>query len=325
MNATTAPADLNTMISPSERCINPSDPAVGSAVADAVRYDDGTFVLIESIKNLPIHSTEIPDGMLILVYCTKGHMQADFMGRTHRISEGDAVICTSRLVPENSMISPDFDAIIFGLKSSDLQLRSVCRGKDLYSLITYTRDHPVHHLDDNEQQLLKHYYAIVRLKLAQPDAPFHADVMHSLFNTILYEICAVRANHNEVLEDDNVGLHRGDYLFRRFLELLQKDGQHERSVTTYARKLNVSPKYLTTVVKNASGYTTLQWIHRNTAELVAHQLKYTDLSIKEIAYSLDFSNLSFFGKFCKAHLGCSPKTFRNRLVYGKGRKERDGE
>lgn len=314
MNAT--PATVSPATSPAHVA-----KTANADLANAVRYDDGTFVLIESIKNLPIHSAEIPEGVLILLYCTKGHMQGDFLGRTHRIETGDAVVCTSRLVPENCMISPDFDAIIFAMKSRDLQFNSACRGKDLYSLITYTRDHPVHHLDDSEQQLLQHYYSIIRLKLSQPNAPYHAEVMHSLFNTILFEISSVMSSRSEVVEEPNVGLHRGDYLFRRFLELLQKDGQHERSVTTYARKLNVSPKYLTTVVKNASGYTTLQWIHRNTAELVAHQLKHTDLSIKEIAYSLDFSNLSFFGKFCKAHLGCSPKTFRNRIAYGKANKE----
>lgn len=300
-------------------------PAAGATESSFSRYDDGTFILIESVKSLPIHPTEIPEGMLILVYCTKGHMQGDFLGRTHRIEAGDTVICTTRLAPENAMISPDFDAIIFAMKSRDLQFNAACRGKDLYSLITFTRDHPVHHLTDDEQQLLQHYYNILRLKLSHPDEPYHAEVMHSLFNTIIYEICTVMAKHGDTTEEPTAGLHRGDYLFRRFLELLQKDGQHERSVTTYARKLNVSPKYLTTVVKNASGYTTLQWIHRNTAELVAHQLKHTDLSIKEIAYSLDFSNLSFFGKFCKAHLGCSPKTYRNRIAYGKGRKEEDVE
>lgn len=313
---------INATTNPSPPTTNVATPAT-EMKADGIitNYDDGTFVLIESIKNLPMHSAEIPEGMIILLYCTKGHMQGDFLGRTHRIEAGDTVICTARLTPENLMISPDFDAIIFGMKSPDLQFNATCRGRDLYSLITFTREHPVHHLSENEQQLLHDYYDIIRLKLSRPNAPYHDEVMHSLFNTIIFEICSVMTTHNETKEEPHEGIHRGDYLFRRFLELLQKDGQHERSVTTYARKLNVSPKYLTTVVKNASGYTTLQWIHRNTAELVAHQLKHTDLSIKEIAYALDFSNLSFFGKFCKAHLGCSPKTFRNRIAYGKSNKE----
>ena len=46
---------------------------------------------------------------------------------------------------------------------------------------------------------------------------------------------------------------------------------------------------------------------------VRYQLKYSQKSIKEIADYLDFPNISFFGKFVRRHVGCSPKEYRRRL------------
>jgi len=41
------------------------------------------------------------------------------------------------------------------------------------------------------------------------------------------------------------------------------------------------------------------------------QLKSTNLSIHDIAYALNFTNMSFFGKYFKRHVGMSPQEYRN--------------
>lgn len=40
-------------------------------------------------------------------------------------------------------------------------------------------------------------------------------------------------------------------------------------------------------------------------------LRYTDLSVQEIAYRLNFPTQSAFGKYFKQQIGASPKHFRN--------------
>ena len=41
------------------------------------------------------------------------------------------------------------------------------------------------------------------------------------------------------------------------------------------------------------------------------KLKSTDMTIQEIAYSLNFPSASFFGKYFKRHMGMSPLEYRN--------------
>lgn len=283
----------------------------GTLERDALSdYNDGTFVLIDSVKNLPDGASDAQQGMLLFMLCTQGHLRGEICGRTYDVCVGDSVICSPHLRVESLMVSPDFDANIFGMTSHALRFNMPCQGKELFKIIMYSHEHPIHHLNDEERHLVTLYYDLIHRKIAEADGPFHREVMHSLFCTVLYEICGMVARRTETQPAREGRVKHSDYLFRRFLELLEQHGHRERSVSAYARWLNVSAKHLSNVIKEVSGYPALQWIHRNTAEIIAHQLRNTDMSIKEIAYDLNFTNLSFFGKFCKAQLGCAPKKFR---------------
>lgn len=81
----------------------------------------------------------------------------------------------------------------------------------------------------------------------------------------------------------------------------------------YANQLCVTPKYLTMVVKKVSGKGVSQWIDTYLMEQILFHLKITNLSIAEIAYKLNFSNASFFGKYVKVHTGESPTKLRRTL------------
>nr|WP_314996334.1 helix-turn-helix domain-containing protein [uncultured Prevotella sp.] len=45
---------------------------------------------------------------------------------------------------------------------------------------------------------------------------------------------------------------------------------------------------------------------------ITNYLRTTDLSVKEISHRLGFPNTSFFGKYVKDHLGCSPLEYRRK-------------
>ena len=81
-------------------------------------------------------------------------------------------------------------------------------------------------------------------------------------------------------------------------------------INSLSKKLNISSKYLSNTCKSNSGKTAYEWIIEYAVEDISRCLSHSDMSIKEIAGYLDFPNLSFFGKFVKAHLGCSPTEYR---------------
>lgn len=105
-----------------------------------------------------------------------------------------------------------------------------------------------------------------------------------------------------------------DALYARFMDLLFMHHRWERSVAFYASKMCITSKYLTTVIKAASGKTPSEWIREETIKEIEHMLCHTQMPIKEIVYWFNFPNASFFGKYFKAQKGISPKHYRKTYI-----------
>jgi AraC-like DNA-binding protein len=103
---------------------------------------------------------------------------------------------------------------------------------------------------------------------------------------------------------------RSTLITQDFIELVNADNGTHRSVAYYADKLCYSPKYLSSVIKDTTGKTPMQFIQENTIKHIKYKLRHSNMSIKEIADSLNFPNASFFGKFVKFHTGMTPIEYR---------------
>ena len=82
------------------------------------------------------------------------------------------------------------------------------------------------------------------------------------------------------------------------------------SVQYVADKLNVSPNYLSNLLKVLTGQSTQQHIHDKLIEKAKERLSTTDLSVSEIAYELGFEHSQSFSKLFKAKTDLSPMKFR---------------
>lgn len=92
--------------------------------------------------------------------------------------------------------------------------------------------------------------------------------------------------------------------------LIFKYYRNERSLSFYAEKLFITPKYLSEVVRHATGKKVMELIAGAVLLDAKAQLKSTTRTIQQISDSLNFPNSSFFGKYFKKHIGVSPKVYR---------------
>lgn len=100
-----------------------------------------------------------------------------------------------------------------------------------------------------------------------------------------------------------------EYCFR-FIDLLAKHFDTSRRIDFYAEQLCLTPKYLTTLLRDMTGKSAKDWIDDFIISDAQFLLRHSDMSIQQIAFELNFPNQSFFGKFFKEHTGCSPSGFR---------------
>jgi AraC family transcriptional activator of pobA len=82
------------------------------------------------------------------------------------------------------------------------------------------------------------------------------------------------------------------------------------TVQYVAEQLNVSPKYLSNLLRVLTGQSTQQHIHDKLLEKAKEKLTTTNLTISEISYQLGFEHIQSFSKLFKTKTNLSPLEFR---------------
>ena len=100
-------------------------------------------------------------------------------------------------------------------------------------------------------------------------------------------------------------------VFDQFIKLVSQNYTVHRNVGFYADKLCLTPKYLSKLIRDTSGRSAPDWIDSYVVLEAKNLLKYSNATIKEIVYTLNFPNQSVFYKFFKARTGMTPTEYRN--------------
>ena len=99
-----------------------------------------------------------------------------------------------------------------------------------------------------------------------------------------------------------------------FIALVEKHFRTDHAVSAYADRLFVSPKSLTKRLK-AHGYKTPTEIIRDRIVLEAkRELRYTQKTVKEIAFELGFDDPAYFTRYFKKASQLSPQGYRDTYL-----------
>ena len=97
----------------------------------------------------------------------------------------------------------------------------------------------------------------------------------------------------------------------QFIALLESGiYRTERNVAYYASRLCITPKYLSKLIKQATGRSAPDWIDAYVILEAKNLLRYSGKSIKEIVQDLNFPSQSVFYKYFKSHTGLTPSEYR---------------
>ena len=99
---------------------------------------------------------------------------------------------------------------------------------------------------------------------------------------------------------------------KNFLRLVRAHHRRERAIGFYADKMFISPKYLSLIIKEATGRSAAEWIDQYVIQEAKNLLRYSGKNVQQIAYDLNFSNHSSFGKNFKNLNVISNTKFQNQ-------------
>ena len=170
---------------------------------------------------------------------------------------------------------------------------------------------PCMELTHAESQSLRSFISMVEQELKGPETDFSSEIIGGLIAATIYKVGDILTHYlTEHPEVDSPMHNRAEEYFKQFTELLGEHYKHERSVGFYARQLGITPKYLTTLIKRISGKSVSEWIDSYVILEAKTLLKYSNMSVQEIAYYLNFPNQSFFGSYFKRNAGMSPSQYK---------------
>jgi AraC family transcriptional regulator, transcriptional activator of pobA len=165
------------------------------------------------------------------------------------------------------------------------------------------------HLSDEEEKLIENLVQNIEKEYQSRIDTFSQDVMVSNLELLL-NYCNRFYNRQFTTRKmaNNDLLSKFENLLSNYFEDNSKMGLP--TVTNLAEQLNLSPSYLSDMLRTVTGQNTQQHIHNKLIEKAKDILTTTNFSISEIAFELGFEYPQSFSKLFKAKSGVSPLEYR---------------
>lgn len=240
----------------------------------------------------------------IVAICTEGTMKASINLLDYEINPNDLIVLLPGTIIQFRERTEKVCLCFAGFSAG-------CAGrinliKSIGEAYTKLLEQPVVPLADKVSDYLKEYFSL--LSRISCDESFHLapEIADLSLQTILTSIQLIYRNH----PGDN-NSNRKKEICRELIRYITENYRNERCAQFYADKLGISLQHLSTTVKQVTGKSVLDTIAYIVIIDAKAKLKGTDMTIQEIAYSLNFPNASFFCKYFRRHVGMSPLEFRN--------------
>lgn len=240
---------------------------------------------------------------------TEGETSVSFNLHEFRLKKDSMFIFTPKnILQVNSQQYFKADVIAI---SPDFMRRINIDIKNMMPLFLKFVENPTLALTPEESRSMRGMIAQIERETRGPETHFSFDIVSGLIAATIYKVGDIMYHYlAEHPEGQNNSHNRAEEYFKQFTHLLGEHFREERSVGFYARQLCITPKYLTTLIKRISGKSVSEWIDSYVILEAKTLLKYSNMSVQEIAYYLNFPNQSFFGSYFKRNTGMSPSQYK---------------
>lgn len=200
--------------------------------------------------------------------------------------------------------------LIFALLSKDFVSNiHVDFDKTLQAAVRFLES-PCLTLNAEQLDIASDYFTLAR-KIIHSQMDNKREIISSLLTSITY--LAVNLWRNDIAsakERQDMSSLRVNQTYEQFIALVSQHHNKERGMAFYADKMHITPKYLSKIIKQASGRSGPDWIDSFVVLEAKNLLKYTDKPVKEIVWQLNFPTPSVFNKFFKKHTNLTPSEYR---------------
>lgn len=246
------------------------------------------------------------DSPLTIVWTKDENSLIEFEGTTNRLKK-NSIICLTKFYELNFISLKNASLIKFNREFYcvlDHDKEVSCKGVLFFG----ANQLPYFQIPDNELETFETVWKMFQLEM-QTEDEMQLEMLQAMLKRFLILCTRIYKNAHQLsplqLEESNI--------LREFNFLVEQHFREKHTVQEYADLLNKSPKTLSNLFSKTSDKSPLQLIHERIAIEARRLLRYTDKSIKEIAFDLNFEDIQTFSRFFKKMEKVSPSDFKNGL------------
>lgn len=241
----------------------------------------------------------------IFALCMGGRVEASVNLTRYQVKAFDFITILPGSILQIHQVEGDLRIYFMGFSSDFIQhVNLVKSAKDVFYAI---KENPVISMPPPSASLMEDYFTLLIKTYAVCGTRLNREIVTHLLSGVMLGLGAL---YRDKIAPVAI-LSKAEQIAKDFGQLVMQNYTKERNVSFYAKSLGITPAHLCTTVKQVTGKTCIEIISAMVVMDAKAQLKSTDLSIHDIAYSLNFTNMSFFGKYFKRYVGVSPQEYRN--------------
>lgn len=254
------------------------------------------------------------DGYLAL-FCIKGHVLMDINLQTYEVEDSSFIfIVPGYIIKVTDILQDEMKDAHFIMVAISKEFMSSVRFdfNKLFNESMRIIEKPSIKLEGEDLKIATKYLSLT-VDILNAKMSNKKEVVGSLLSSFCYVIGSAwtKKISNMSKSVQYSSSMKVNLIFEQFLKLVTEYHTSERNMAFYAERLCLTPKYLSKLIKQASGRSAPDWIDSFVILEAKNMLKYSECPIKEIVYKLHFPNQSVFYKFFKAHTGMTPSEYRN--------------
>lgn len=269
---------------------------------------------VPSDRTMNYFTTPIRFDGLMFVLVLKGQLDVE-INLEKVVVESNSVLCIGpdRIISSKQADFSDFEAYFLFMSPQFLREinidMNIVNSAGRFAAIRDDRN-PVLSLSIEESELLQKYLELLHDNTTQNiDELYIKSISRNIIASILYQIMQFFTVRTPQPKEERPRTRRANYV-QEFMRLVHEYYRKERSIGFYADKLFISPKYLSLIIKEMTGRSAAEWIDECVILEAKNLLRYSGKNIQQVAYELNFTNQSSFGKYFKHLTGMSPSQYQ---------------
>lgn len=267
------------------------------------------FAAFEVCAEKVAYTTPIDTNYNVVVLCDAGESELEINMQRMKLERGVRLVVSHVMLNKVLTISPDYHAKVLVFNDEFSLDMVVGLPTEMLEVIFSS---PVYKVEnEHEWTMLNHFLDNILIYDSLEFTHHAVEMVGAIYRCMVMAMAEIEM-HTRGVNPNSVSYTMTDTYFRQFIGLIQQEVRCEHEVSFYARKLNITPKYLSEICKQKVGRKAKEIISNFLIAKLKRDIMLSGKSMKEIAFDYCFADQSSLGKFFRKMTGLSPSVLRKQ-------------